>query len=42
VKVYDEPLVSPDTVQFCEPVGGVVVFTTVQLALGEPDAVLTV
>ena len=42
VKVYDVPFVSPDTVQVCEPVGGVVVLTTVQLALGEPEAVLTV
>jgi hypothetical protein len=42
VKVYDEPLVRPDTVQLCAPVGGVVVFTIEQLALGEPEAVLTV
>jgi hypothetical protein len=33
VKVYDVPFVRPVTVQFCEPVGTVVVFTTVQVAL---------
>ena len=37
VKVYDEPFVSPVTVQLCEPAaGGVVVFTIEQLPLGEP------
>ena len=42
VNVYDEPFVSPETVQLCEPVGGVAVFTTWQLPHGEPEAVLTV
>ena len=31
VKVYDVPLVSPDTVQFCDPLGGVTVLMTVQM-----------
>ena len=31
VKVYDVPLVSPDTVQFWGPTGGVTVLTTLQV-----------
>jgi hypothetical protein len=31
VKVYDVPLVSPDTVQLCDPVGAVVLLAKVQV-----------
>jgi hypothetical protein len=41
-KVYDVPFVRPLTVQLCAPVGGVVVFATVQLPPGVPATVYKV
>jgi hypothetical protein len=45
VKVYASPFVNPETVHVCAPVGGVVLFTTVQedsTAPAAPDVEATV